>query len=77
MIITTAQVHSTKPELRSRIRDGEDLLDWSRLEIRLDTFRWSTIPQKQLTIIITIIIVINCFVFFSISNLTGVLFAFH
>ena len=64
MIITTAQVHSTKPELRSRIRDGEDLLHWSRLEIRLDTFRWSTIPQKQLTIIITIIIVINCFVFF-------------
>ena len=47
MVITTAQLHSTsKPELRfcagsnpahgmSEIRDGEDLWQWSRLEIRL------------------------------------------
>ena len=46
LIITTAQLHSTKPELRfcpgsnpahgvSEIRDGEDLWQWSRLEIRL------------------------------------------
>ena len=50
--------HSTKPELRfctgsdpahgvSVIRDGEDLWQWSRLEIRLNTFRRSTIPQKN------------------------------
>ena len=45
-VITTAQLHSSKPELRlcagsnpvhgvSEIRDGEDLLQWSQLEIRL------------------------------------------
>ena len=50
--------NSTKPELRfctgsdpahgvSVIRDGEDLWQWSRLEIRLNTFRRSTIPQKN------------------------------
>ena len=60
MVITTVQLHSTKPELRScassnpargvsEIRDGED-----RLEIMLNAFRWSTIPQKQF---ITIIVV--------------------
>ena len=53
-VITTAQLHSTKPELRfcagsnpacsvSEIRDGEDLWQWSRLEIRLNAFRRSTI----------------------------------
>ena len=58
MVITTAQLHSSKPELRfcagsnpargvSEIRDGEDLWQWSRLEIRLNAFRRSTIPQKQ------------------------------
>ena len=63
VVITTAQLHSTKPELRfcagsnpargvSEIRDGEDLWQWSRLEIRLNTFRRSTIPQKQFIIII-------------------------
>ena len=31
--------------------DGEDLWQWSRLEIRLNTFRRSTIPQKQFIII--------------------------
>ena len=58
MVITTAQLHSTKPELRfcagsnpargvSEICDCEDLWQWPRLEIRLNAFRRSTIPQKQ------------------------------
>ena len=62
VVITTAKLHSTKPELRfcaglnpargvSEIRDGEDLWQWSRLEIRLNTFCRSTIPQKQFIII--------------------------
>ena len=63
MVITTAQLHSTKPELRfcassnpvSEIRDGEDLWQWSRLEIRLNAFRRSTILQKQFIIIIIIV----------------------
>ena len=37
------------------IRDGEDLWQWSQLEIRLNAFCWSTIPQKQFIIIIIII----------------------
>ena len=68
MVITTAQLHSTKPELNfcagsnparsvSEIRDGEDPLQLSRLEIRLNAFRRSTIPQKQIIIIIIIIII--------------------
>ena len=63
VVITTAQLHSTKSELRfcagsnpargvSEIRDGEDLWQWSRLEIKLNTFRRSTIGQKQFIIII-------------------------
>ena len=67
VVITTAQLHSTKLELRlcagsypahgvSEIRDGEDLWQWSRLEIRLNAFHQSTIPQKQFIIIIIIII---------------------
>ena len=62
VVITTAQLHSTKPELRfcagsnrasgvSEIRDGEGLWQWSRLEIRLKAFCRSTIPQKQFIII--------------------------
>ena len=58
VVITTAQLHSTKPELSfctgsnpahgmSEIWDGEDLWQWSRLEIRLNAFCQSTIPQKQ------------------------------
>ena len=39
------------------ISDGEDLWQWSQLEIRLNAFRWSTIPQKQFIIIIIIIII--------------------
>ena len=62
VVITTAQLHSTKPKLRfcagsnparcmSEIRNGEELWQWSRLEIRLNAFCWSTIPQKQFIII--------------------------
>ena len=40
----------------SEIRDGKDLWQWSRLEIRLNTILRSTIPQKQFIIIIIIII---------------------
>ena len=69
VIITTAQLHSTKPELRfcagsspargmSEIRDGDDLWQWFRLEIRLNAFCQSTIPQKQFIIII---IIMKCF----------------
>ena len=58
LVIISPQIHSTKPELRfctdlnpscgvSEIRDGEDLWQFSRLEIRLNVFRRSTIPQKQ------------------------------
>ena len=58
VVITTAQLHSIKSELRfcacsnpargmSEIRNDEDLWQWFRLEIRLNAFRQSTIPQKQ------------------------------
>ena len=61
VVITTARLHSTKPELRfcagwnpapgvSEIPDGEDLWQWSWLEIRLNAFRRSTIPHKQFII---------------------------
>ena len=63
VVITTAQNLLSKPEhtfcagsnpLRGvlEIRDGEDLWQWFRLEIRLNTFHQSTIPQKQFIIII-------------------------
>ena len=42
----------------SEIRYGEDLLQCSRLEIRLNNFRRSSIRQKQFIIIIIIIIII-------------------
>ena len=32
------------------ICDGEDIWQWPWLEIRLNAFRWSTIPQKELII---------------------------
>ena len=62
-VIITAQLYSTKPELRFcagsnpargvlEICDGKNLRHWSRLEIRLNIFRRSTIPQKQFIIII-------------------------
>ena len=58
VVITTAKLDSSKPELEfcagsnpargmSEIRDGDDLWQWSCLEIRLNAFRRSTIPQKQ------------------------------
>ena len=61
VVITTPQLHSTKPELRffagsnpahgvSEIRDGEDLWQFSCMETRLNVFCWSTIPQKQFII---------------------------
>ena len=37
------------------IRGGEDLWQWSRLEIRLKAFRRPTIPQKQFIFIFIII----------------------
>ena len=56
MVIFTEQLHSTKSELRfcagtnpapgtSGIRNGENLWQWFQLEIRINTFRHSTIPQ--------------------------------
>ena len=70
VVITTAQLPLTNPELKfyrcsnpardvSEICDGENLLEWSQLEVRLNTFRQSTIPQKQVIIIIVIIIIIT------------------
>ena len=64
VVITTAQRHSTKHELRfregldpasgvSEIRDGGVLWQWSQLEIMLNVFRRSTILQKQFIIIIS------------------------
>ena len=58
VVITTAQLHSTNSELSfctgsnpadsmSEIQDGEDLWQWSWLEIRLNPLHWSNIPQKQ------------------------------
>ena len=64
MVITTAQVHSTKPQLKSLHADGvnpvhgvldvcddENLWQCSLLKIRHNVFRWSTIPQKPFIII--------------------------
>ena len=62
VVIPTGKLNSTKPELRfcaglcstcgmSEILDGEDLRQWSRLEIRLIAFFQSIIPQKQFIII--------------------------
>ena len=69
VVITTAQLHPTNPELRfcadsnpargvSEICNGEDLWQWSGLKIRLNAFRRSTIPflipQKQFIMFIII-----------------------
>ena len=65
LVINTAQLHSTKPEYGFctgsnpargllEIHDGEDLWRWSWLEIRVNAFRWSAIPQKHFIIIIII-----------------------
>ena len=69
MVITTAQLHSTKPAVKFctdlnracnalDICNGEDLWQWSWIEIRLNAFHWSTIPQKEFIIIIIIITII-------------------
>ena len=58
VVITTAQFYLTKPKVRfcassnpargvSEIRDGEDFWQSSRLEVWLNAFRRSIIPQKQ------------------------------
>ena len=63
VIVNTARLHPRKPELKfyagssptcgvSKIRRSEDLPQWSRLEIQLNTFHRSKIPQKQFLIII-------------------------
>ena len=65
VIITTAQLHSIKPELRFctgsnpacemlEVRDGEDFWQWSQLRKSLNSFCWWTIPQKQFIIIMWI-----------------------
>ena len=61
VVIITAQLHSTTPELRfcsgsnpargvSGILDGEDFWQWSQLE--LNAYRRWTIPQKQFIILL-------------------------
>ena len=58
VVIIIVQLNSTKPELRfsadssparrvSKICDGEKLWQWSRLEIRLNVFHRSPIPQNN------------------------------
>ena len=62
LVIINEQFHSTKPELRfcagsnptrgvSEVSDGENLLHWLRLKMRVYVCRRSTIPKKQLIII--------------------------
>ena len=66
VVITTAQLHSSKSGLVGlnqalgvmEIHDGEYLRQWSRLEIRLNAFPQSTIPQKNFIIVIIIIIIV-------------------
>ena len=65
VFIATAQHHSTKPKLRfyarsnpvcdvSEIRDGKNPWQWSPLEISLNVFCRSTIPQKHFIIIVVV-----------------------
>ena len=67
--MTTAQLHSTKPTLWfcadlnpvrgvSEIYNGENLMQWSRLKIRLNAICQSTMPQKQFTTTTTTIMII-------------------
>ena len=57
-VITTAQLHSTKPKLRfcshwnptyyvSEVCNVENPWKWYRLEIRLNALLWSTIPEHN------------------------------
>ena len=86
VVITTGQLHSTKPELRfcagsnparnvSEICDGEDLWQWSRLEIRLNAFRRSIIPQKQFIIITPWFVKYN--IFFIVSSVWYLFLRLH
>ena len=43
VVIITTQLHSTNP-------DGKELWRWSRLQITLNAFRRSALPQKQFII---------------------------
>ena len=63
MVITNAQPHSPRSELRFctgsnpacgvlGIRDVKDLSQWSWIEIRLNAFHWSTISPKQFIIVL-------------------------
>ena len=58
VVISTAQLYSTKPELRfcacsnpargvSEIHECEDPWQWYWLEIRVNAFRRSTMPQNN------------------------------
>ena len=58
VVITTVQLYSARPKLTFCaasnpdngvlvFRDGEDLWQWSELEIRLNIFRGTIIPQKR------------------------------
>ena len=62
-VIITVHLH-TKAELKlyicsnpassvSEIFDNENLWQWSQLDLRPNSFRWSTIPQNQFKITIT------------------------
>ena len=56
----THALHSSNPARGvMEICDGENHWQWSQLKIKLNTFRRSTIPQKQFITIITILIIIN------------------
>ena len=78
VVITTAELHSAKSELRfcavsnpfrgvSEICNDEELWQWSRVEVRLNTFRRSTIPQNnsssiyQFIIIVTVVAILSFF----------------
>ena len=65
MVTAAVKLHSTNLELRFcadsnpasgalEIGEGENLLQWFLLEIRLNAFHRPTFPQKQLIIIIII-----------------------
>ena len=64
----SAEVQGSNPLCSvSKVRDDEDLWQWSRLEIRLNTFHWSTIPWKKF-IIIFIFITLSLSLLFSVRT---------
>ena len=85
VVITTAQLHSTKPQRRfyaglnlassiPEIRDGEYLWQWFLLKVRINDFRRSTTPQKQFIIIIIIIKITMTYSFLFTRKLREYLF---